>query len=88
MQDSAGLEEEGPVNRLGTRVTKLERAVGELPEKCRECGHVGALMTLAEWCTGRRCHCGSCGCGEFSARAFQRRVAAEATLAEFEEVGA
>ncbi len=75
------------MNRLGSRLSQLERAAGELPKKCRECGHEGGQISLGEWRTGRWCHCESCACGEFPARAFQRRVAAEATLAEFEEVG-
>lgn len=76
------------MNRLGTRVTRLERAAGELPKQCRECGHEGGQISLGEWRTGRWCHCESCTCGEFPARTLQRRVAAEATLAQFEEVRA
>ncbi len=76
------------MNRLGTRVTRLERALGELPEKCRECGHEGGQISLDEWRSARWCHCDNCSCGEFPARALQRQAAAEATLAEFEEVRA
>ncbi len=88
MQDFAGLEGERAMNRLGTRLARLERAAGELPEQCPVCGHVSGQISLDAWRTGRWCHCESCACGEFPTRALQRRVAAEATLAEFEEVGA
>ncbi len=76
------------MNRLGTRLARLERAAGPLPERCRVCAHLDGQVSLDEWRTGRWCHCESCACGEFPARALQRWVAAQATLAEFEEVKA
>ncbi len=88
LQDFAGVGEEGPVKRLGGRLTRLERARKGQPDRCRACGHEGGRITLEEWKAGVFCECPRCGCAEMTRVRRHRRAAAEATLAEFEEAGA